>query len=323
MKILAHVHLYPPVHNAGAEWMMHGILTYLRDVHGHDVQVITGRPPRRRDVFDGLPVEMVRDPRRQARFYQRADVVFTHLDVTRQAVTLAHRLRRPLVHVVHNDKQLEYHRVGPGDASLVVWNSKWIGDAHRRWPGPWLTVYPPVRCADYRPLPGPHDAVTLLNLTVAKGAPLFYELAERMPHRRFLGVRGAYGHQEPAPDLDNLEVIGTSKRVAVDVYPQARVVLMPSTYESWGRVAVEAAAAGVPTIAARTPGLVEAGVAFTYLRHDDVDRWARTVDLLFDDEEAWESARASASTRAGDLEAATTAQLEALARLLPGLEPLS
>ncbi|WP_262928542.1 glycosyltransferase family 4 protein [Streptomyces sp. CBMA152] len=41
------------------------------------------------------------------------------------------------------------------------------------------------------------------------------------------------------------------------VYSRSRVILMPSLYESWGRVAVEAFASGIPVIAHTTPGLVE------------------------------------------------------------------
>ncbi|MFE4971343.1 glycosyltransferase [Kitasatospora sp. NPDC056651] len=41
------------------------------------------------------------------------------------------------------------------------------------------------------------------------------------------------------------------------VYARSRVVLMPSSHESWGRVGVEAFASGIPVIAHPTPGLAE------------------------------------------------------------------
>ncbi len=76
----------------------------------------------------------------------------------------------------------------------------------------------------------------------------------------FLGVRGAYGRQVmPPPRLPNCEVLDsvTGKEMRTHVYGRSRVMLMPSLYESWGRVAVEALASGIPVIAHPTPGLVE------------------------------------------------------------------
>jgi glycosyltransferase involved in cell wall biosynthesis len=49
---------------------------------------------------------------------------------------------------------------------------------------------------------------------------------------------------------------------------------MPSTYESYGRAAVEACCAGLPVIASRTPGLIEAlGEQGTCIDRGDVDAW--------------------------------------------------
>ena len=42
-----------------------------------------------------------------------------------------------------------------------------------------------------------------------------------------------------------------------DVWARTKVLLMPSTYESYGMVAVEALASGIPVIACPTPGLKE------------------------------------------------------------------
>ena len=39
MNILASIHLYPPKHNCGAEWMAHRIFKYLRS-KGHNVRIL-------------------------------------------------------------------------------------------------------------------------------------------------------------------------------------------------------------------------------------------------------------------------------------------
>lgn len=339
VKLLGHFHLYPPSHNAGAEWMAHSMLRYL-SAAGIKVKVITNRPPRRRGTFEGIPVEMVSNPARASLDYRWADVAMTHLDVTRQSMKLARRLNVPLVHVIHNHQQLEYHRVAPEDAALVVWNSRWVADrAGAGWDGDSMIVLPPVPVSRFESIvPAADGAVTLLNLAEAKGAHLFYELARRMPDVPFLGVRGSYGEQVEPPDLPNLEVISNQPDVR-KVYARTRVLLMPSTYESFGRCAVEAAAAGIPSIGSDAAGLVEAGCNWQNLPLDIEQRPAingfarssalgsrRTADLwhgalreLYGDPRTWYTASLAAYDRALELEATTNRQLAELALRIEGL----
>jgi glycosyltransferase involved in cell wall biosynthesis len=80
-----------------------------------------------------------------------------------------------------------------------------------------------------------------------------------MPRQGFLFVVGAYGRQV-RPRLANVQVIPPVAwdRMREAVYARTRVLLMPSEYESYGRCGVEAAHAGVPTIAhptGVTPGV--------------------------------------------------------------------
>ena len=339
VRLLAHVHLYPPSHNAGAEWMLHAMLRRLGQADGFQAKVITSRPPRRRNSFQGIPVEHTASPARAQVFYRWANVALTHLDVTRQAMGLARRRGVPLVHLVHNHQQLEFHQVQPKDAALVIWNSEWVAaKAGADWTGPSMVVTPPVWCADYaRPVDEPYgDAVTLLNLAEAKGAHLFYALARRLPDVPFLGVRGAYGEQvDPPEDLPNVTILPNQPDVR-KVYARTRVLLMPSTYESFGRCAVEAAAAGVPSIGSDATGLVEAGCNWQNLPlHIEArpsvsgfarasalgdkattDLWAEALVRLYDDPDVWAAASIAAQDRALQLEQVSIAQhAELLARL--------
>lgn len=310
MKILAHVHLYPPAHNAGAEWMLH---TLLREMvrRGHEARVLirTTRTPRY--VLDG--VMCARSMRGEdERRYRGADVVITHLDMTGAAMKLARSSRKPLVHIVHNDRQLAFHRVGVESAQLVVWNSRWIRDKVS-WDGESVVIVPPVVAEDYRVGEGVqegesegggvlararqlvgtqsqsqsqsqlHSHLSLINLNASKGAELFYELARRLPQYRFLGVKGSYGKQI-IPDADampvNVQVVENTPDVKL-VYALTKVLLMPSDYESWGRVGIEAAASGIPTIAHPTPGLKESlGDSGLFVDRDDVNGWVRMVEGL-------------------------------------------
>lgn len=306
--VTAMVHLYPPTHNAGAEWMLHAILTELIDA-GWTATVVTTRPPRRHDVFERVEVLMAQDGRRQADAVRRADVCITHLDATRALIAhTTRRTPRPVVHLVHNDAQLTYHGVkpGPGRADLVVFNSRWIADA-ADWSGPSMVVHPPVWLDRYRVDGHRGDAVTLLNLAERKGSPTFYELARRFPDTPFLAVRGAYAAQHVPSDLPpNVEVLPNQRDVR-RVYARTRVLLMPSHYESWGRCTVEAAASGIPTLAAPTPGLLETKVPVGFAPVDELDVWEHMLGTLLTD---------PAEERRAQLHAlAVAAQLEQVSRI--------
>jgi len=278
VKLLAHLHLYPPRHNAGAEWYAHTVFRSLVS-RGHEVVVGT----REQEAYSFEGIEVVGYPTKD--HYAWADVVFTHLDMTQNAVAASRRARKPLVHLVHNHAQLRFHRVRPEDAALVVFNSRWVQQA-ARWRGKrQVVIPPPVIAEQYRVSPGGRSgALTLLNLTEPKGAPTFFQLARRMPERRFLAIRGAYGHQITPGDVPNVEYRLNTPDVR-EVYRDTRLLLMPSSYESWGRVAIEAAASGIPTIAHPAPGLVESlSWAGIFADREDLAAWERAIRWLDESE---------------------------------------
>ena len=270
MKVLAWVHLYPPDHCAGAEMMLHEILLGLKERH-HSVHVLVNDSSAA--SFEGVPIT-VQDNRGSLNLINWADVVITHLDKT-PLVMDAVGNRKPLVHLVHNDQQLAYHGVTPQYAQLVVANSKWIEKAIQ-WPGNTIVVPPPVRASRYATEPG--SKVTLINLCEDKGGKVFWELAERMPDTKFLGVIGGYYRQIiPNPIPKNARVFGHTPDI-IRVYAQTRILLCPSHYESWGRVGIEAAASGIPTIATPTPGLKESlGDSGTFVEQHDIDGWVKAI----------------------------------------------
>jgi glycosyltransferase involved in cell wall biosynthesis len=316
LKVVAHVHGYPPDHNAGAEWMIHSILARLVDRHNVDARVIVSRPPRRNRAFEGVKVEMIRDQRRAAVRYRWADVAITHLDATSLAMHQARRMSTPLVHLVHNDQQLTRNH-GEKLCQGIIWNSTWLRDATQRVPdAPSIVVYPPVWCDRYE-VETTGNAVTLVNLYGPKGADVFYQVAKLLPHRSFLGVRGGYGYQVTPPDLANLRVIPNTPDIR-RVWRETAVVVMPSVFESWGRVAVEAAAAGIPCVAAPTPGLVETGVpvAFADVDPADPNEWAEAIEELMHDDAYRYSKGVEAREQAHALERRSSRQIEQLARWL-------
>lgn len=183
---------------------------------------------------------------------------------------------------------------------------------------PWgITVHPPVAVHDYRATPG--DRITLINLTAEKGAEVFYALAERMPRRKFLGVVGGYGQQIIRDDLPNVEIMPHTpgNRMAKGVYARTKLLLVPSVYESYGRVAVEAMCSGIPVIAHPTPGLTEAlGDVGTFCDRDDLDAWEAAVRRLSAPPVYKQASKASAD-RAAALD--PTAELDAWCTAMEGV----
>lgn len=295
MRVLAWVHLYPPDHCAGAEMMLHEILLGLQE-RGHEVRVMCNASSA--SEFEGVPIT-VQDNRESLDLINWSDVIITHLDKT-PLVVQAVRNRRPLVHLVHNHRQLDYHRVSPKYAQLVVANSEWIRDAIR-WPGEVIVVPPPVRPERYAVLRDEHR-ITLINLCEDKGGKVFWEIVRRMPDRKFLGVIGGY-YAQIVPDKipSNAEVVEHTPEIR-SVYARTRLLLCPSFYESWGRVGIEAAASGIPTIAAPTPGLMESlGASGTFMDIADIDGWVAAI-REFDDPEVYRERSAAALKRSAELQ---------------------
>lgn len=288
-RVLAWVHNYPPAQNSGAEWMLHELLVGARH-RGLDVRVCAARVNHDWE-FEGVRVYGRPTDDRKAALVGWSDVLVTHLDLTREAVTLARRGHRPVAHLIHNDRQLEYHRVQPDEIDALMVNSEWIADHYRPWGAPMVIVRPAVDPDRYRTSPG--QRVTLVNMNPAKGGPLFWRLARKLPHRRFLAVRGGYGDQVGFPAVRSRDDVARSpKNVAFqwptanmrdDVYARTRVLLVPSSYESYGRVAVEALASGIPVVAHPTPGLRESlGEAGLFVDRDDDAGWCRVIERLHD-----------------------------------------
>lgn len=303
MNILAMLHAYPPTHNAGAEWMVHSMLRPVVDA-GHRVDVLLSA--RRGELYDldGVTVHPHRDKNDPVRFLGGADVIVTHLQDTARATILGQLHDIPVVHVCHNTylQTASWLRRGP---SLAVFNSEWmaehLGGGYNGWS---VIVRPPVFGEDYATTPG--DRVTLVNLFAEKGAATFYALAERMPDVSFLAVRGGYGAQVIRDDLPNVEVLDhvPGHEMAERVYSRTRVLLMPSSYESWGRVGVEAMHSGIPVIAHPTPGLLESlGDAGVFADRTDVAAWETELRRLLDGRR-WRAASRRAKVRAAKLDPA-------------------
>ncbi|MEV2255597.1 glycosyltransferase family 4 protein [Streptomyces sp. NPDC050147] len=318
LSLVGRVFGYPPAHNAGSEWMLHSMLKPLAD-RGHRVTIWLSHPGKIKKAYDfeGVRVVPFQEGTGFAAAAQKADILLSHYENVPIVAGLARTHAIPTVVICHDNFAATFHNAAGAD--LVVYNSEWIrreGEVHfARYPHALLpqhslVVRPPVTAADYATTPG--NSATLVNLNPDKGGELFWQVAAWSPTWHFLGVRGAYGQQlEPPTPLANGEVIDgvPGHQMRHHVYARTRVVLMPSIYESWGRVAVEAFASGIPVIAHPTPGLVESlGEAGIFAYRDDLSAWIHALKHL-QTPRNWRQASHRAKARSRAL--STTTDLDA------------
>lgn len=300
MNIIARVHLYLPDHCAGAELTLHTLLRALVE-RGHRCQVllIHPSPTDRAYTIDGVTVHPLGSGEDHERAIRNADIAITHLDAAQHTCTLAHRFEIPLVQLAHNNFPETTGAELSRPTSLVVYNSRWLAESlNAPWPS--MVIPPPVLPDDYRTTPG--DKVTLVNMMDAKGGQLFWRLARDMPDVEFQAVVGGYGQQIIRYDHPNVTVVEHTTDMR-SVYAETSILLMPSSYESWGRVGIEAMCSGIPVIAHPTPGLQESlDDAGIFINRDYPERWQETIRGLLADPDDYRAASEAALRRAAELD---------------------
>ena len=323
MRVLAMLHLYAPQHNAGAETTAHQLLKKLVE-RGHQVVVqlsmahamyVTG--PYMYEGVSVYPYVDQADPLRWLDMPDKPDLIVCHLSNVLRASILGDMHKIPVVTLMHN-------ALGKSKADLrwktrlVIYNSEWMrADVEAWWrdsqesePPPGIVVRPPIFPNQYRVTPPTvaKGCVTLINLYEEKGSEVFYALAAKFPRLKFLGVCGAYGKQDVRHGLPNVEIIPhvAAHHMAEQVYRRTRMLLMPSSYESYGRAGVEAACSGIPTIAHPTEGLLEAlGDGGTFCDREDLGAWVAALVGLTT-AKGW----AAASARARQIPARLTTEAD-------------
>ncbi len=316
----------PPEHNAGAEHMLVSMLRPLVE-RGHDVSVWLSRYGKASKEYDyrGIRVVPLESRLDFPTAVRRADVLLAHLETVPSTASLARGYGKKLVVICHNTHRPTFRDAAAGGTSLAVYNSQWMAREAELFfaeypkatrPDRSLIVRPPVVADEYRTKPG--KAITLINCNPEKGGKVLKALAERMPAQQFLAVKGAYGEQI-LPSLPNVEIVehvrGEDMREAV--YARTKVLLMPSSYESWGRAGCEALASGIPVVAHPTPGLCESlGEAGIFVDRNDVAGYEAVLRKLLT---AAEYRLASKRAKARSVELDPAADLAAWCAAVEGL----
>jgi|GEM_PF-3255908 Glycosyltransferase len=277
MKIFIHAHYYLPKTLAGAEKFLHEIAVYLVN-NGHDVIVSID------DETDGYQyggIRVVSNKRDINQYYVWADKIITHLLNSETAINLAWYHNKPLYHLLHNNNPHPYLLSGPVN-NYIIYNSEALA-GELNLPLPFIVCHPVIDC-DYWANDIDHyysRFITLVNCAVEKGGMLLQHLADAMPQHRFLGIKGGYNVQIiQVNSFRNIQFMAPQQDMRT-IYNDTRIIIMPSVYESWGMVASEAMASGIPVICSDTRGLHEnCGDAATYCNGQNVQEFKEAINML-------------------------------------------
>lgn len=307
MRVLWIIHLYPPVHNCGAEYMAHDLNKFLIS-QGHTVKVLlrqgAGKNPTRIYTHDDVlvfPASTNPEP-----LIKTSDIIFTHLDYTMESINLARRYGKRCVHFVHNGSP--YTSIQDNDWVEVVYNSEWIKEV-LNYKNRSFVLRPPCDWRYYSVERG--DYITMINLDENKGGHVLKKIANALPDKKFLAVLGSYsatGAGQITDQPTNVKIIPNTSSI-LDVYRQTKILIMPSLEESWGRTATEAMCSGIPVVVSATKGLVEnCDFAGLYVQdREDIDQWVRWLKRL-DDDKFYTSASQKALQRSRQLDPITNMQ---------------
>ena len=225
---------------------------------------------------------------------RHADVMLTAAgDATKTARVKARMCGVPVVTFVHSAATPAWFPSASAAPGLVVWGSASlrarVTARDGGWRGASMVMWPLID-ADAVRVPAPGDRVTLVNLIPNKGVGLFWQIVEKMPHVKFLGVRGGWHAKKqvvPSVIPPNAEVAPFSPDPR-RFYERTRVLLYmrgensgPDWLNGVGMAAMEAAVSGIPTIAHPGPGLMESmGDAGTWCDSDDPADWCHAIDRM-------------------------------------------
>lgn len=154
-------------------------------------------------------------------------------------------------------------------------------------------VYPPIE-DDLEVYPDPDGFITLINAHRYKGVHLFLEIAEMMPHERFLLVESWTLDKNHLRQIccvvDKLQNVTFERRTAnvKDIYQRTKLLLTPSRWEESHCMCVrEAQTSGIPVIGTNRGGLPDTvglgGIIIDV--NEPVERWVETINLLLNDQE--------------------------------------
>lgn len=293
MKLCVICHMYPYKDKglAGGELYLHHTIKALIKL-GMEIDVYNlvtewrectiGRPDEWE--YEGVKVNIINSLHNMSLDY---DGYITHLAAAEAAMAWCITNKKQCYFIAHNthDYPIVRFTANTDKPIKVIYNSEFV-KGRCNYPNASFVWTPPINIDHWALKRDPYynKYITLVNPLKDKGAEQFKRLAQLVPHRQFLIVKGGY-----YPDLQITE--GYPKNVTLiepqtdmrGVYGCTRILIYMSIHESYGMCGQEAQAAGIPVLAHANPqtlGLVEnLGDAGMYV-WDNVDNMLGYIEVI-------------------------------------------
>ncbi len=238
----------------------------------------------------------------------RPDLIWAQLEGAQQVLMLARRLGIPGVLYVHDAETAPNELKAMGRLGChVVCSSEFLANKVERIIGRPVQVVYPASDWYFGTLGDPQGSVLMINPVKVKGVETLLEIARRRPEVQFLLLEswklGDSALNSLQAQLATLPNVRFHPRVSDmrAIYQQARLLLVPSTWEEgFGMVAVEAQSCGIPVIASARGGLPESVAEGGLLiqNHLDIDAWLQALDRILDDPDHYHHWRQAALVHA-------------------------
>ncbi len=219
---------------------------------------------------------------------------------------------------------LEQYEEALRKATLLIANSNYMREVIRRFSDIEAEiVYPAIDLQRYQADTSQGDSVLFVKPQYVKGLPIFVQVASRMPDTHFIVAGKTRRHARmKLRRLNNVDCMGWVKDMK-GAYGRARLLIGPSIWpEPFGRVFVEAAASGIPSVASARGGIAEAVGEGGILIDDifDIKRWVEAL-RQFEDPDTYAAYRENARENATRFSAqASLEQFIRSVRKVTGLE---
>lgn len=214
---------------------------------------------------------------------RQATVVVAEGEAVQTAALTAAHAKKPLTILVHDAEQGErLAAVKPGlttvESYRLVLTANYLVPTYAALDLPTVVAHNPFYAMRF----ATHTTrryITILGLTTPT---LFYEIARAMPDHDFLAVRSVTGHQVlPPRGLKNVTV-WQPQADRRNIYAQTAILVVPEPSALWVPHSLEAAASGIPTVAAAADPVVQEalGDLATYVDSPQVADWVVAIQGL-------------------------------------------
>lgn len=272
-----HIPLYADAQLSGGECTARDFAEYLNNLEGYSVRVLVAKAVK--SSLGAVPIYVEdKENKEVMHLYKWANIVYTHLGMQGRAANLARTCKKPLVLYMHNTNGSAIARSRKEIA--VVYNSYFTKErVGKDFEGNKSMLLRPILKLKEGNSTG--EYVTMINLNENKGGLILKQVAEAMPHIKFLAVTGGYGKQF-TKQPDNVTVLPPQDNMD-EVYSKTKLLIMPSTYESYGRTAAEAIGYKIPVLYSNTDTALEEVVGNAGEPVNDrekIEAWMRGVTWI-------------------------------------------